>query len=163
RRAALHRRRGPGALYAERPAGALPHPARHRALAGAPARLPRLPGGRGPSADLRRWSTRLRPRRGDLNRVPTHHRQERAMFFRPDAEPAQPVVYWALEPAELARRLGSGREGLSSAEAAARLHTFGRNELHKQRGLSRLRVLWNQLRSPLLLLLLFAAAVSAGT
>jgi magnesium-transporting ATPase (P-type) len=47
--------------------------------------------------------------------------------------------------------------GLSSAEAARRLAEFGRNELRDRRQNSRLRVLWNQLRSPLLLLLLFAA------
>ena len=72
-------------------------------------------------------------------------------------------AYWAIEPAELLRRLQSAAEGLSSAEARGRLRTFGRNELREERHLSRLRVLWNQIRSPLLLLLLFAAAVSVAT
>lgn len=53
--------------------------------------------------------------------------------------------------------------GLSSAEAARRLAQHGPNELRKQSRLSRVRVLWNQLRSPLLLLLVFAAGASALT
>jgi Mg2+-importing ATPase len=48
-------------------------------------------------------------------------------------------------------------------EAAGRLRTLGRNALDTERRLSRLRVLWNQIRSPLLLLLVFAAVVSALT
>ncbi|HEY0705755.1 MAG TPA: HAD-IC family P-type ATPase, partial [Polyangia bacterium] len=53
--------------------------------------------------------------------------------------------------------------GLSSREAADRLKQHGRNELQRSRQMSRLRVLGRQLRSPLLLLLVFAAAVSAFT
>lgn len=75
----------------------------------------------------------------------------------------KPESYWALEAAELYRRLGSGPQGLSSQAAEARLQQHGRNELLEEQALSRLRVMWNQLRSPLLLLLLFAAGVSAAT
>jgi Mg2+-importing ATPase len=53
--------------------------------------------------------------------------------------------------------------GLGSAEAARRLRQWGRNELHASRAPGRLRVLVRQLASPLLLLLVFAAAVSAAT
>jgi Mg2+-importing ATPase len=70
-------------------------------------------------------------------------------------------AYWALDPAELLRRGGAGPGGLSSAEAAARLLEHGPNELRESRRTSRVRVLWNQLRSPLLLLLVFAAGASA--
>jgi P-type Mg2+ transporter len=69
-------------------------------------------------------------------------------------------TWWALTSDEALRRLGSGPEGLSRGEAAARLRVHGRNEIKAQRRLSRLRILWNQLRSPLLLLLLFAAVIS---
>jgi P-type Mg2+ transporter len=79
------------------------------------------------------------------------------------APPPNLEAYWALEPTELFRRLRSGPEGLSSAEALDRLNRYGANELREQRPLSRLAVLANQLRSPLLLLLLFAAAVSLLT
>lgn len=54
-------------------------------------------------------------------------------------------------------------EGLSAAEAARRLAAHGRNELREQEQLSRARVLASQFRSPLLLLLVFAAVVSAWT
>ncbi len=50
--------------------------------------------------------------------------------------------------------------GLSSAEAARRLRSHGRNQLREHRALSRLRVVGRQLRSPLLLLLVFAAVVA---
>jgi P-type Mg2+ transporter len=53
--------------------------------------------------------------------------------------------------------------GLSSAEAAARLRETGPNEITSEAGLSRARVLWNQLRSPLQLLLLFAIATAAAS
>jgi Mg2+-importing ATPase len=70
---------------------------------------------------------------------------------------------WALEPAELFPLLASRPEGLTSAEAVERLAEYGRNEIVEQRRMTRLRVVGNQLRSPLLLLLVFAAAVSALT
>jgi Mg2+-importing ATPase len=71
--------------------------------------------------------------------------------------------YWALEPADLLRRLRSSPAGLSSRQAAERLRRFGRNELREQGPPSRLRVLLRQLRSPLLLLLVFAAVVAVFT
>jgi Mg2+-importing ATPase len=74
---------------------------------------------------------------------------------------AVPGAYWALGPEALARALDSGPEGLSSAMAAERLRDVGPNLLRTRRPLSRARVLLNQLRSPLLLLLVFAAVASA--
>jgi Mg2+-importing ATPase len=56
-----------------------------------------------------------------------------------------------------------GVGGLSSSEALARLARYGPNEVRESARFSRLRVLWNQLRSPLLLLLVFAALASALT
>lgn len=53
--------------------------------------------------------------------------------------------------------------GLTSVEAVARLRQNGPNELASERTLSRAGVLWNQLRSPLLLLLLFAVAAAASS
>jgi Mg2+-importing ATPase len=80
---------------------------------------------------------------------------------RKPTEPHQTMgIYWAMEPAELLRRLDTTDHGLSSAVAADRLRRFGKNQLKQERPLTRTRVLWNQIRSPLLLLLLFAAVVS---
>jgi P-type Mg2+ transporter len=71
--------------------------------------------------------------------------------------------YWSLPPAELLACLSASPAGLASRDAAERLRIYGSNELHDQRRVTRLRVLTNQLKSPLLLLLLFAAAASAIT
>ncbi|MGA8297528.1 MAG: magnesium-translocating P-type ATPase [Acidimicrobiales bacterium] len=68
----------------------------------------------------------------------------------------------ALPPNEVLARLGTSDSGLSAAEAAQRLREIGPNALkvHKVRALT---VLVRQLRNPLLLLLLAAAAVSGFT
>ena len=75
----------------------------------------------------------------------------------------QPAVgaYWALDVDELVTQLHSTADGLSAVEAEARLREHGPNELGEHRPLSRTGVLVGQLRSPLLLLLVFAAAASA--
>ena len=62
---------------------------------------------------------------------------------------------------ELLTRLETGPVGVSAAEAATRLEVFGRNELREHTHVSWPGVLWNQVRSPLLLLLVFAALASA--
>jgi Mg2+-importing ATPase len=71
--------------------------------------------------------------------------------------------YWSLPADELLSRLRSSAQGLSSAEAGSRLAEYGRNELIQRQRLSRMRVLYRQLQSPLLLLLFVAAAVSLVT
>jgi Mg2+-importing ATPase len=72
-------------------------------------------------------------------------------------------AYWTHSPADLAHALGVELDGLTSAQAAARLAAFGPNEIHARKSASRLRVLWRQIRSPLVLLLVFAALLSAAT
>lgn len=81
------------------------------------------------------------------------------------SQPRQSAIaaYWALDSTELAKRLESGADGLSGTEAAQRLRDHGPNELRERRASSRLDVLFGQLRSPLLLLLVFAAGASAVT
>jgi Mg2+-importing ATPase len=69
-------------------------------------------------------------------------------------------AYWTQPPADCARSLGVTLEGLSSAEASWRFAAFGPNEIHARPTATRLRVLWRQLRSPLVLLLVFAAIAS---
>ena len=71
--------------------------------------------------------------------------------------------FWSNEPDELAAALRSGVQGLTSAEVEARLRDYGPNALDALRPLSRVGVLLNQVRSPLLLLLIFAAAASGLT
>jgi len=80
--------------------------------------------------------------------------------MKPEAPTQTIPTYWSVSNDELLRQLDSTDKGLSAAEAAARLERFGLNELHERRTLSRASVLWNQVRSPLLLLLVFAASAS---
>ncbi len=75
----------------------------------------------------------------------------------------EPATYWSVANDELLRRLATNDSGLSDQEVEKRLRSFGRNEIREHRTLSRLNVLWTQLRNPLLLLLVFAAALSAIT
>jgi Mg2+-importing ATPase len=67
-----------------------------------------------------------------------------------------------LEPDAVLTRLGTSSDGLGGGEAARRLAGVGPNSL-KTRGTSAWRVLWNQLRNPLLPLLVIAAVVSGFT
>ncbi len=72
-------------------------------------------------------------------------------------------AYWSLDPADVAKRLAASTAGLTATEAAERLEQAGRNVIGEFEGLSRLGVLWNQIKSPLLLLLVFAAVASMAT
>ncbi|HEX2877270.1 MAG TPA: cation-transporting P-type ATPase, partial [Polyangiaceae bacterium] len=83
---------------------------------------------------------------------------------RPASEPHRlgSDAYWAMDAATLLARLDSSGNGLTSAQAAERLAVYGRNTLGERRA-SWLGVLGNQLKSPLLLLLVFAAVASALT
>jgi Mg2+-importing ATPase len=71
------------------------------------------------------------------------------------------AAYWALSAEELSRCLSSGSAGLSEDQAVERRHTHGANVLEADGRLSWVAVFWAQLKSPLLLLLVFAAAASA--
>ena len=74
-----------------------------------------------------------------------------------------PEPYWSADTDVLMRRFASTREGLSAAEAAKRLRKYGPNRVREHRRLSRTGVLLNQIRNPLLLVLVFAAGASAIT
>jgi Mg2+-importing ATPase len=94
--------------------------------------------------------------------VPGYWFSRRAVSLRQAPAPNRiPTTPWALDAQEVAKSLASGPEGLSRTEAARRLVEYGSNELRERRQLSRLNVLTRQLRSPLLLLLVFAAGASA--
>ena len=65
----------------------------------------------------------------------------------------------ALPPEDVARLLGTTTGGLGDAEAAQRLRRYGPNAVRSHRARA-LPVLWRQVRSPLLLLLVLTATVS---
>jgi len=77
------------------------------------------------------------------------------------APPPATSAFWSQPADALLAALGTSRDGLSSAEAAARLVRHGPNALDTRRRRSGLAVLLVQGRNPLLLILLAAAAVSA--
>ncbi|WP_291989527.1 magnesium-translocating P-type ATPase [Luteitalea sp.] len=70
--------------------------------------------------------------------------------------------YWSRDAGELTAALGSGVAGLTAADAAARLTAVGPNTVEDARRLGPLRLLWRQVESPLVLILIFAAVVSLG-
>jgi P-type Mg2+ transporter len=71
--------------------------------------------------------------------------------------------FWQISLADLERQLGAGRNGLSSAEAAARRLRYGPNTLGERRRLSLPLKFLSRFRNPLVIILLAAAMISAFT
>jgi len=67
----------------------------------------------------------------------------------------------SLSAAQVLSRLGSDRDGLSRAEAAERLEKYGYNELEGDDSVSPLRLLLEQFKNVLIIILLIAVALSA--
>jgi Mg2+-importing ATPase len=74
--------------------------------------------------------------------------------------PGLDTPYWSQDSAALSAALGSGPDGLSSEEAAAKLRLVGPNSVEDTSHLSALRLLLRQFESPLVLILIFAAVIS---
>src|SRR5689334_13192977 len=74
---------------------------------------------------------------------------------------AELSAYWTLPPEQLLQKLHSQPGGLSSADVENRLRQFGPNVLKRRRSATRLGLFLNQFKSPLVLILIFAASVSA--
>jgi Mg2+-importing ATPase len=74
--------------------------------------------------------------------------------------PSVPSAWWSEDSAELLTALGSTREGLAEAEAAARFAHHGPNELQPRDELGALFLLWRQFASPLVLILVIGALLS---
>lgn len=72
-----------------------------------------------------------------------------------------PTPYWAEELEGLWIRLESQPSGLSPTEALRRLQQWGANTLQTRRRSTALSVFLNQFKSPLVLILVFAASISA--
>src|ERR1700736_6186548 len=71
--------------------------------------------------------------------------------------------FWQIALADLERQLGAGRNGISSAEAAARRLRYGPNTLEERRRLSLPLKFLSRFRNPLVIILLAAAVISALT
>ncbi len=68
--------------------------------------------------------------------------------------------WYQLDANEVVSELSSGLEGLSSSEATQRLEKYGPNELIEKGAKNPLLIIWDQLREPMVLLLIGAAIVS---
>jgi Mg2+-importing ATPase len=71
-----------------------------------------------------------------------------------------PAKFWSLPAQEALGALGSHPEGLSEEEAAGRLRRYGPNALKPGHRTSDLFLFFSQFRSPIILILLFAAGLS---
>ncbi|MGB8706847.1 MAG: magnesium-translocating P-type ATPase [Dehalococcoidia bacterium] len=73
----------------------------------------------------------------------------------------QPVVaFWSVPIAELLKRLQTTSVGLTNKEAQGRLERYGSNLLGPKKKSDPLTLLLNQFKSPIILILLFAAGLS---
>lgn len=68
--------------------------------------------------------------------------------------------FWSVPVPEMLQKLQTTDEGLSSLESSARLKKYGANLLKPKKGSNTLRILLSQFKSPITLILLFAAGLS---
>ena len=73
---------------------------------------------------------------------------------------ATPAVYWSFVPEQLLSALHATRNGLQPADAEQRLKQYGLNTIRAQQQATALHLLLSQFKSPLVLILIFAAIVS---
>ncbi len=70
------------------------------------------------------------------------------------------IDYWSLTPEQLFSNVNTSRAGLTQAEAEQRLKQYGANVIEAQQQATAFRLLISQFKSPLVLILIFAAIVS---
>jgi P-type Mg2+ transporter len=69
-------------------------------------------------------------------------------------------AFWSLSAAQVLETLNASANGLSTHDAKRRLIKYGANSLKQQRKSSAIGLLLNQFRSPIILILIFAAVLS---
>jgi len=74
-----------------------------------------------------------------------------------------PITWHAMPEAKVLQRLQTSLAGLSDAQVQQRLQEFGRNTLPARRPPSLLEVILHQFKSPLIYILLIAAAIALAT
>jgi Mg2+-importing ATPase len=80
---------------------------------------------------------------------------------RQKAAQAAPANYWNIAPEQLLSALHTSSTGLQQSDAGMRLKQYGLNTIRAQQRTTALRLLLSQFKSPLVLILIFAAIVSA--
>ena len=91
---------------------------------------------------------------------PSSFFHDRHLRTEPQDSPAIPADYWSLESEQLFSALHTSRNGLQPADAEQRLKQYGLNTIRAQQQATALRLLLSQFKSPLVLILIFAAIVS---
>jgi Mg2+-importing ATPase len=71
-----------------------------------------------------------------------------------------PPAFWSVPATDLLGQLGATPQGLTGAEARERLARFGANRLKPKKRMDDLTLLLAQFKSPLILILFFAAGLS---
>jgi Mg2+-importing ATPase len=71
-----------------------------------------------------------------------------------------PPAFWSVSATEMLAALESKKEGLTGAEAKARLSRFGPNRLKPQKRSNSLTLLVSQFKNPIILILFFATGLS---
>jgi Mg2+-importing ATPase len=79
---------------------------------------------------------------------------------RQPVPPATPAAYWSLAPDQLLAALHASKKGLQPEDAVQRIKQYGLNTIQAQTQATALRLLLSQFKSPLVLILIFAAIVS---
>lgn len=78
-----------------------------------------------------------------------------------DRKPPDLERYWQKQPSDILAELVTSPSGLSSSEAARRLQIWGPNAIRPRKKSTFLLFLLRQFKNPLILILIFAASVSA--
>ena len=95
-----------------------------------------------------------------MNTLPDHSTTPAPKAGQPVAQ-ATPAAYWSLAPEQLLSALHASKDGLQKADAEQRLKQYGPNTIRAQQQATALRLMLSQFKSPLVLILIFAAIVSA--
>jgi P-type Mg2+ transporter len=69
-------------------------------------------------------------------------------------------AFWSLPAAQVLQAMNTSANGLSTQDAKQRLIEYGANSLKQQRKPSAIGLLLNQFKSPIILILIFAAVLS---
>lgn len=68
--------------------------------------------------------------------------------------------FWTYESKDMLKKLNADENGLSSREAEKRIDKYGQNILEERRSSSNLEMFINQFKSPIIIILIFAAVLS---
>ena len=71
--------------------------------------------------------------------------------------------FWSYSTEDIFKELNTSKKGISSEEAANRIEKYGKNILGEEKSSSKFMVFLSQFKSPITLILIFAAILSIFT